>query len=136
MQDAAAGKEAVKRAIRVLKNFYGDGSFIQRSGYVPPNSDREGKTVADRAPEVFDTEYEGSQEASKGIIGMLEVILADFDRTGTTVEAEEDQAQSDFEDFERVNKQDTETKENSETAKNSQVTSIDDEIVRLTDSLK
>merc|ERR1719464_2177797 len=110
--------------------------MIQRSGYVPPDSDREGLTVADRAPEVFDSEYKGSQDASKGIIGMLEVILADFDRTSSTVDSQETQAQSDFEDFERVNEQDAQTKQNSETAKNSQVTTIDDEIVGLTDSLK
>jgi hypothetical protein len=103
---------------------------------VPPRPDREGLTVADRAPDVFDSEYKGSQEASKGIIGMLEVILADFDRTGSTVDSQETQAQSDFENFESVNKQDTETKENSETAKNSQVTTIDAEIIGLTDSLK
>jgi len=135
VKDAGAGRQAIVLALDTLRTFYNSALFLQRADYVPPNSDREGLTVADRAPDVFDSEYHGSQEASKGIIGMLEVILADFDRTGTTVESQENQAQLDFEDFERVNKQDTETKENSETAKNSQVTSIDDDIVRLTDSL-
>merc|ERR1711920_1086585 len=134
MVDAGAGKAAVELALNTLRTFY-SGQFFQRSGYVPPKSDREGLTVADRAPDVFDSEYKGSQDASKGIIGMLEVILADFDRTSSTVDSQETQAQSDFEDLERVNKQDTETKENSETAKSSQVTTIDDEIVGLTDSL-
>merc|ERR1719384_2384848 len=110
--------------------------MIQRSGYVPPNSDREGLTVADRAPEVFDDEYKGSQEASKGIIGMLEVILADFDRTGTVVDQAENEAQGKFENFEQSNSQDTNTKEDSVIAKNSTITGIDDDLVGLSDSLK
>jgi len=113
--------------------------FLQRTGYVPfvpTNSDRDYLTVADRAPDIFNSTYHGSIDSSKGIIGLLEVILADFDRTGATVQSQENQAQTDFEDMERVNKQDTDTKENSKKAKDSSVTSIDGEIVRLTDELK
>merc|ERR1719491_95267 len=94
--DAGAGEEAVQRALDTLKAFYEGSGFIQRSGYVPPNSDRQGRTVADLAPKYFDSEYAGSQEASKGIIGMLEVILADFGRTDTTVTGQELQAKNDF----------------------------------------
>merc|ERR1712113_615370 len=106
----------------------------QSSGYVPPNSDREGLTVADRAPNVFDADYKGSQEASKGIIGMLEVILADFDRTGTTVGQQESQAQGKFETFEQTNTEDTNTKQTSVGTKSDQVDSINDDLVTLRDS--
>merc|ERR1719384_428722 len=105
--------------------------MLQRSGYVPPNSDREGLTVADRAPRVFDEEYKGSQETSKGIIGMLEVILADFDRTGTVVDQQEEAAQGKFETFEQTTSQDTSTKQESVNSKTGEVSTIDDELVTL-----
>merc|ERR1711934_1258493 len=77
LEEAKAGKEAVEQAMKVLKEFY--EGFLQ---YKPPKSDREGKTVEDRAPETsFSGDYKGKQEASKSIIGLLEVILSDFERT-------------------------------------------------------
>jgi len=136
VRDAGAGKEAVEFALETLKTFYENAAFLQRSGYVPPNSDRDGLTVADRAPEVFDTEYKGSQEASKGIIGMLEVILKDFDRTGSTVTQQEDDAQGEFETFEQTNTDDTKTKQGSVDTKNGEVSDIDDDLVTLRDNLK
>jgi len=136
VEDAGAGKEAVQFALDTLKTFYDNAAFVQRSGYVPPNSDRDGLTVADRAPEVFDSEYKGSQEASKGIIGMLEVILKDFERTGSSVTQQEDDSQGKFEDFERTNTDDTNTKQGSVDTKNGEVSDIDDDLVTLRDNLK
>merc|ERR1719298_303809 len=57
--DSEAGLEAVKNAIAVLKEFY-DNAFIQE-GFVPAGADREGKTVADLAPDTFSGEYHGNQ---------------------------------------------------------------------------
>jgi len=129
--EASAGKEAVERAMEVLKSFYEGQALLQTAKYVPPNSDREGKTVSDRAPEVFDSEYKGTQDASKGIIGMLEVILADFDRTVATVSAEEEQAQGEFDKFRTENEADTESKEASKKTKEGQVADADDKLVSL-----
>merc|ERR1719220_1155061 len=102
MGQATVGKDAVEFALKTLKDFYDKGALVQkRTSYVPPDSDRSGKTVEDLAPEGFDSsEYKGRQDNSKGIVGLLEVILADFDRTGTTVEAEEKMSEMDFRDFE------------------------------------
>merc|ERR1712174_17013 len=88
LETAKDGKASVSLALKVLGEFYksAGGKFIQ---YVPPNSDREGKTVGDRAPEIFDEEYRGDQPSSKGIIGLLEVILSDFERTIDKVTEEE-----------------------------------------------
>merc|ERR1719263_830763 len=83
--DAGAGKDAVEFALTVLKEFYeGAAGFVQ---YVPPDSDREGNTVGDLAPEAFEGHYHGKQSSAKGIIGILEVILSDFERTVDTVTA-------------------------------------------------
>lgn len=128
--DAGAGKEAVQLALTTLETFYTE--FLQ---YVPPNSDRDGLTVGDRAPEVFDSEYNGAQEASKGIIGMLQVILSDFDRTNTTVTTEESRAAGAFDTFKSTNEGDTSIKEGSVTTKEGEITTINDALVTLEDSL-
>lgn len=136
LDDAEAGREAVEFALNTLKAFYENAAMLQKAAYVPPNSDREGLTVADRAPEVFDSEYRGSQEASKGIIGMLEVILADFERTDSVVSDQEHDAQEKFEDFESENTQDTNNKQNSVATKTGEVEDIDDDLVDIKDHLK
>lgn len=96
---ATEGKEAVELALSILKDFYGN-AFMQKNKYVPPDSDRDGNTVGDLAPEVFDKKYHGSQEESKGIVGILEVLLSDFERTIKKTTDEEEEAQAAFEMFE------------------------------------
>merc|ERR1719253_2193472 len=111
--DATAGKEAVSTAIKVLTDFYeGAAGLLQRgrAGFVPADSDRTGATVSDLAPEVFDSEYKGEQGESKGIIGMLQVIHDDFDRTITSTGDEEKGAQSEFEEFQEDTEADADAK--------------------------
>merc|ERR1712100_916631 len=48
--DAKDGGEAVAQALKVLEAYYGT-TVLMQSAYKPPNSDREGKTVDDVAPE-------------------------------------------------------------------------------------
>merc|ERR1740129_1133715 len=112
---AKAGKEAVELALQVLKDFYQKAALVQgRAGYVPPDSDRSGKTLADLAPEGFDSsKYAGRQDSATGIVGLLEVILADFDRTGTTVDADEKMSAQEFKEFKSSVEQDTKTKSES-----------------------
>jgi len=128
IETADEGKTAVELAINILKEFY-DNAFIQTGKYVPPNADRSGKTVADRAPEVFSGDYRGSQGASKGILGLLDVILSDFERTIDTTEDSEDTAQSSFEAFEADTKQDNEDKEDEIETKEGRISDIEDELV-------
>mmetsp|Transcript_88206 Transcript_88206/g.257825 ORF Transcript_88206/g.257825 Transcript_88206/m.257825 type:complete len:683 (-) Transcript_88206:76-2124(-) len=133
MTDASEGKEAVEYALQVLKQFY-EGAFLQQSsGYVPPNSDRSGSTVGDLAPEVFDNGYSGRQEDSKGIIGMLEVILSDFDRTGTTVETQDGMQETDFTNFKGAIELDTQAKEGDKETKEGQVTTLEGDLITLED---
>jgi len=122
------GKTAVELAINILKEFY-ENAFIQTGKYVPPNADRSGKTVADRAPEVFSGDYHGSQGASKGIMGLLDVILSDFERTIDTTQTSEDTAQASFEAFEADTKQDNEDKEDEIDTKEGRISDIEDELV-------
>lgn len=100
--DAEAGASAIQGAIKILEDYYAaqGGKLLQRSAsaYVPPNSDREGKTVSDLAPETFeDAPYEGRVPEGTGVIGLLEIIESDFTRTAKTVSDTEAKQQSDFE---------------------------------------
>lgn len=134
VEDAGVGKQAVEAAIATLKAYY-QPAFVQRSAYVPPDSDREGKTVGDRAPEIFDSNYNGAQDASKGILGMLEVILSDFDRTGTTVQSAETTAVDEFGQFKTANELDTSTKEGSVSTKETEISTLEDDLVTLRNQL-
>jgi len=90
ISDAKEGLEAVQNAMKILKDFY-EGSMLQvRAG--APAKDSEGLTVGDKAPEIFEDEYKGKLDESKGIIGILEVIESDFKRTIDVVGKEEDAA--------------------------------------------
>ena len=125
---ADEGKTAVELAISILKQFY-DNAFIQTGKYVPPNAGRDGLTVADKAPEVFSGSYHGGQGASKGILGLLDVILSDFERTIDTTETSEDTAQSSFDTFEADTKTDNEDKEDQIDTKEGRISDIEDELV-------
>merc|ERR1711956_147493 len=101
VKEAEAGKDAVESALKTLKEFYSN-AFVQTKKYVPPDSDREGNSVGDLAPEIFDSKYHGEQDSSKGILGLLEVVLSDFDRTDTTVTDQEKTAAEKFEEYKKA----------------------------------
>jgi predicted nucleic acid-binding Zn-ribbon protein len=90
---------AVKSALKILGDFYGN-ALVQTGKYVPPDSDREGNTVGDLAPEVFSADYHGAQAESKGIVGILEVILSDFERTEGKTQEDEELSKMAYEMFE------------------------------------
>jgi len=128
IETATEGKTAVDLAISILKDFY-ENAFIQTKKYVPPNADRSGMTVADRAPEAFSGTYHGNQGQSKGILGLLDVILSDFERTIETTEDSEATAQASFDQFEADTKADNEDKENQIDTKEKRIADIEDELV-------
>lgn len=137
--DATAGKEAVAQAIKVLTEFYesaAGAAFLQRrAGFVPAGSDRSGATVSDLAPEVFGGEYQGEQDSAKGIIGLLQVVHDDFDRTITATGDEETGAESDFGELKSANEGDTSAKNGEVEAKDSEITSLKEELVQLQEDI-
>merc|ERR1719389_1364249 len=104
------GAEAVKMALGLLKDFY-KNAFVQQGKYTPPKSDRDGNTVGDLAPDVFGDKYHGAQSESKGIVGILEVILSDFERTNQQTKSDEKESQNAFEQFEKDTNNDVDKKE-------------------------
>jgi len=103
------GADAVNRALEILKGFY-DKAFMQTAKYVPPNSDREGNTVGDLAPDFAGDKYHGAQNESKGIVGILEVILSDFERTNKQTKKDEANSREAFEQLEKESNEDVDKK--------------------------
>mmetsp|Transcript_93352 Transcript_93352/g.302081 ORF Transcript_93352/g.302081 Transcript_93352/m.302081 type:complete len:692 (+) Transcript_93352:70-2145(+) len=130
---ATEGKAAVESAITVLEGYY--KAFVQKAA--APIVDREGKTISDLAPESsFSGEYKGNQEASKGIIGLLNVILSDFGRTETTVGEAEKDAQTAFKKFEGETKTSISDKEALVKTKEGEVEKVQQAIVDAKDAIK
>jgi len=117
LAEAQAGLAAVEGAIEVLNAFY-NPSFIQSKKQAPSNTAEgyerfvaegagsDGKTVDDMAPGAGEMgEYGGKSDASKSIIGLLEVIKSDFENTISKTTTDEEAAVAAYEDF----KSETET---------------------------
>merc|ERR1719409_2575666 len=79
MNDAAAGEQATKAALVVLKEFYASQSFLQQ------------------VPEM--AAYKGMSSAKGGVVGMLEVITSDFARLHADTKASETAAQEEYDAF-------------------------------------
>jgi len=141
LTDAAEGKDAVEQALEILKTFYEtardsllERQHSKRAGYVPPNSDREGKTLSDLSPEIFDANYKGAQGSAGGIMGLLKVILSDFERTLQTVAEQEKTSAAEFAEYEATTVADTNAKQALVETKESEISAIKDDLVSLQDS--
>jgi len=136
--EAHAGYEAVSSALQVLESFYNDAAnnFLQLAKYTPPNADRDGKSMADLAPDAADENYKGKQEESNAIIGLLEVIKSDFERTEITVTADEADAQSDYDDLKEDLDESSKNKQNDIDTKTGEVGECDDDMVAFTQNIK
>jgi len=128
--------ESVKLALQVLGDFYSKAMLAQTGKYTPPLSDREGNTVGDLAPEVFKADYHGSQSASKGIIGILEVILSDFERTQSKTTEEEAMSKEAFEMFEKDTNEEVAQKEKKIEGLEKQITDLKSDILDQEAALK
>lgn len=98
LKEAKEGLNAVKEALLVLKVFYKNAAkakvFLQAS---PVDEDDPGAESG---------AYKGNQQASKAILGLLEVIVSDFERTIKTTSAQEDKEAAEFVEFDRTSKAD------------------------------
>jgi len=88
--DAKAAIPAVRSALKVLKDFYAKAATATALVQQSPAGD---------APGSWDKPYTGMGGSSKGVLGMLEVILADFVRLEQETTSSETEAQSAFDKF-------------------------------------
>mmetsp|Transcript_117100 Transcript_117100/g.207096 ORF Transcript_117100/g.207096 Transcript_117100/m.207096 type:complete len:672 (-) Transcript_117100:54-2069(-) len=96
--DAKEAQEAVASALTILKEFYAKAAeataLVQR-----------------RQPEIFDSPYKGMQAENGGVVGMLEVILTDFERLEAETATSEASAQKLYTEFMADSKADKKAKE-------------------------
>merc|ERR1712196_697362 len=92
LKDAREGKEALEEALKVLKDFY-KGEHGVGGANSATVSMLQASPVDEDAPESFSGAYQGNQDAANGILGILEVIVSDFQRTvEKTTESEHEAA--------------------------------------------
>jgi len=131
---AEEGRAGTELALKILNDFYAaaGGSLAQ---FTPPGAGRDGKSVGDMAPDSPDGEYKGNQEKATGIVGMLEVILSDFERTIKVTTEDEQTAQDEFDAYRLKTEEDVATKEGSKQEKEDRRTAIADELIANGESL-
>ena len=98
ISEAQEGQAAVEQAIGALEKFYKTAAkaevFVQVSS----------KQVPDMPDASFEGANKGSQSASTGILGILDVIKSDFIRTIKETEKAEKAAAKEFMEFETATK--------------------------------
>jgi len=90
--EASQGQKATTEAIRILREFYaqtGEATVLLQDGRSQATMMQ---TPAEDLPATWDTAYQGMQGEHKGVIGMLEVIQADFARLQAETTTAEDAA--------------------------------------------
>jgi hypothetical protein len=131
LKRAKEGLGALTEATTILKVFYKQAAkaaaLTQRKAS-PVDEDTTGPG--------FTGTYGGKQEASTGIIGMLEVIKADFERTIRFTEEAEKTSAADFVKFERAAKADIAGKETKKSLDEEDLASTVDKISAGMASLK
>merc|ERR1719213_646459 len=137
IEDANSAKVAVESALAVLKEFYEKAGYPATHALPPKGTgpiaydDRalaimhkaaggasfiqKGSTVnqgpMDDAPETFDKPFTGTGDAGGGVIGMMEVIISDFERLETETSEAEFTAQKEYDAFAADSAEDKAVKE-------------------------
>jgi septal ring factor EnvC (AmiA/AmiB activator) len=86
---AKEGLEAVNEAYSILKGFYskaGSSALLQAS------------PVDEDSPDAPEGDYKGNQGAAQGILGLLQVVISDFERTLKKTSENEAKGASEFEE--------------------------------------
>eukprot|EP00811_Abedinium_folium_P036214 NODE_8944_length_1458_cov_3.321563.p1 GENE.NODE_8944_length_1458_cov_3.321563~~NODE_8944_length_1458_cov_3.321563.p1 ORF type:complete len:416 (-),score=135.41 NODE_8944_length_1458_cov_3.321563:210-1289(-) len=98
VEEAEEGKTAVEQAITILEEFYEDAKGATVSLHaVRPEADA-AKDAPDAGFKAFEA-YNGSQDDAGGVLGLLNIILSDFERTIKTTQVAEEQAKADHRQF-------------------------------------
>merc|ERR1719428_99311 len=92
------------RALAIMHKAAGGASFIQKGSTV-------NQGPMDDAPETFSGSFTGTGDAGGGIMGMMEVIISDFERLETETSEAEFTAQKEFDAFSADSAEDKAVKE-------------------------
>jgi hypothetical protein len=118
ISEAEEGAAAVGEALDVLSKFYKTAAKAELVEVVTVSSE-----VSAQMPDAgFDEAHKGSQSASTGILGTMEVIKSDFERTVKVTDKAEKDAAKEFLEFETESKSSLAVKKNTKSAKETQLT--------------
>jgi len=101
--DAKAGLKAINQAINILKTFYRKSSRAHVLLQYSPVQD-------DTAGAGFSGGYQGKQDSATGIIGLMDVIKTDFERTIKVTTQDEKEAAAAHVEFDRTSQSDIQGK--------------------------
>jgi len=121
-KDMSTGQKAVATAIKVLRNYYEGGSFIQRQSHALSQSGFL------QAMHKVTSEGDNKGTASSGIIGLLEVIESNYAKGLAEAQTEEDTAQKDYEEMMEDAKMDKAVKTQDVKNKNAEKLRIDNAV--------
>merc|ERR1719235_491509 len=130
VEDAKIAKAAVEKALTILKDFYEKAAGV--TALVQTKT-----TVAQMQPmpETFDEPFTGTG-GEGGVIGMLEVILSDFERLEAETTEEELTSQKEYDTFMADSSEDKETKTTSIKDKTVRKTTLDSDTAQAKKDLK
>jgi len=118
-KEAEDGIDGSTLALNIMTAYYKKAALLQSSGPL----DSSGKELHDYAkPEVNMGDYMAeAHERSAGVLGMLEVLKSDFERTNSSVSADERKAVSDFEELKSSLEADINSKNDEIATKNGEI---------------
>jgi hypothetical protein len=134
VKEAEEGKTAVESAIKILEDFYKDAAKNE-DGESGKNEDSE-KVKSPDAGFKEGEAYNGDQSGVTGVLGMLEVIQSDFERTITETEQAESEAVDDHKAFTTVTEAAIKEKEAIEKTKKAEKSDADADFDTKKTSLK
>eukprot|EP00933_Yihiella_yeosuensis_P069905 TRINITY_DN76_c0_g1_i1.p1 TRINITY_DN76_c0_g1~~TRINITY_DN76_c0_g1_i1.p1 ORF type:complete len:716 (-),score=252.57 TRINITY_DN76_c0_g1_i1:101-2248(-) len=123
--DAKDGKAATEQAIDVLKGFYAANAPVMLQHKQPPTG-----PMADAPDASFkngETNH-GSQAEATGVMGMMEVILADMERTIEDTTKEEQKASTEHDQFMTETNTDKDQKNSDVSQKSTEVAGLETDI--------
>jgi len=131
IKEAEDGLDGINDAIGVLTEFYGEAA---KGGEAPSLIQKQDPT--DSGDNDLKGDYKGDQSAATGILGMMDVIKSDMERTITETKNEEDKASRDFADLSRTTEISLTTKGDSKTEKEAELGETKDKIRQEMEDLK
>jgi hypothetical protein len=130
VREAEDGVAAIQQALDILSHFYGEAAkaLVQTKAAVSQPDDE----MPDAG---FEGNYTGAQSSNTGIIGMMDVIKSDFERTITETKAAEDTQKAEFVEFERTTQVSINTKDTGLTHATEEHTEVVDAISTAMENL-